>query len=50
MRPNEKIGNEAHPDMDQFFRIEEGTAGFVFDDKEDHLVGNGSVVAVLAGT
>jgi len=50
LQPNEEIGNEVHPNVDQFFRIEEGTARFVFDDKEDHLVGDGEAVVVPAGT
>ncbi|MEK6968563.1 MAG: hypothetical protein AABX51_08105 [Nanoarchaeota archaeon] len=26
LQPNEEISNEMHPDVDQFFRIEKGTA------------------------
>ena len=32
LQGGEEIGNEVHPDVDQFFRIEEGTARFVFHD------------------
>jgi mannose-6-phosphate isomerase-like protein (cupin superfamily) len=35
---------------DQFFRIEEGQAKFVFNGKEEHLVGDGDAVVVPAGT
>lgn len=49
--PGEEIGNEVHAQVDQFFRIETGTAKFVFDDgKEEHLVGAGDAVIVPAGT
>ena len=37
LQPGEEIGNEVHPDVDQFFRIEEGKARFVFNDTEEHL-------------
>ena len=50
LQPNEEIGNEVHPKVDQFFRIEEGNAKFVFNDKEEHLVGDGDAVVVPAGT
>ena len=50
LQPNQEIGNEVHPKVDQFFRIEEGNAKFVFNDKEEHLVGDGDAVVVPAGT
>jgi mannose-6-phosphate isomerase-like protein (cupin superfamily) len=50
LQPNEEIGNEVHPKVDQFFRIEEGNAKFVFNDKEEHFVGDGDAVVVPAGT
>ena len=50
LQPNEEIGNEVHPNVDQFFRIEGGNARFVFNDKEEHLVGDGDAVVVPAGT
>lgn len=50
LQPNEEIGNEVHSDVDQFFRIEEGKAKFVFNNKEEHLVGDGDAVVVPAGT
>ena len=49
LQPNEEIGNEVHANVDQFFRIEEGNAKFVFNDKEEHLVGDGDAVVVPAG-
>ncbi len=49
LQPNEEIGNEVHPDIDQFFRIEEGNAKFVMNGKED-LAGDGDAVVVPAGT
>jgi len=48
--PGEEIGNEVHHTVDQFFRIEEGEAKFVFEGKEEHLVQAGDAVIVPAGT
>jgi mannose-6-phosphate isomerase-like protein (cupin superfamily) len=50
LQPKEEIGNEVHQNVDQFFRIEEGKAKFVFDGKEEHVIGNGDAVLVPAGT
>jgi mannose-6-phosphate isomerase-like protein (cupin superfamily) len=48
--PKEEIGNEIHPDVDQFFRIEEGRARFVLNGTEEHLVSAGGAAVVPAGT
>jgi len=50
LQPKEEIGNEVHADVDQFFRIEEGEARFVFEGKEKHTVRAGEAVVVPAGT
>lgn len=50
LQPGEDIGNEVHAGVDQFFRIEEGDAKFVFGGKEEHLVHAGDAVVVPAGT
>jgi mannose-6-phosphate isomerase-like protein (cupin superfamily) len=50
LQPGEDIGNEIHPDVDQFFRIEQGKAKFIFNGSEEHLVKNGDAVVVPAGT
>jgi mannose-6-phosphate isomerase-like protein (cupin superfamily) len=50
LQPSEEIGNEVHPTVDQFFRIEDGEARFVFNTKEEHLVRDGDAVVVPAGT
>jgi mannose-6-phosphate isomerase-like protein (cupin superfamily) len=50
LKPGEEIGNEVHQNVDQFFRIEQGEATFVFNGKEKHLVKNGDAVIVPAGT
>jgi len=50
LQPGEEIGNEVHNKVDQFFRLEEGEAKFVFGGKEEHLVKNGDAVIVPAGT
>ena len=50
LQPGEEIGNEVHPNVDQFFRIEQGEATFVFNENEKHLAKNGDAVIVPAGT
>jgi mannose-6-phosphate isomerase-like protein (cupin superfamily) len=50
LRPGEEIGDEVHPNVDQFFRIEQGEAKFVLDEKEERLVRDGDAVVVPAGT
>ena len=48
--PGEDIGDEVHPKVDQFFRIEQGEAKFVFDENLERLVHEGDAVVVPAGT
>ncbi len=50
LQPSEEIGNEVHHTVDQFFRIEEGEAKFVFSGKEEYVVHAGDAVIVPAGT
>jgi len=50
LQPGEEIGNEVHNHVDQFFRVEEGEAKFVFNGKENHVAKDGDVVVVPAGT
>src|SRR5208337_1883867 len=51
LQPGEEIGNEVHPKVDQFFRIEQGEAKFIFENGEDEQVAkNGDAVIVPAGT
>src|SRR5512137_1217471 len=50
LKPGEEIGNEVHKKVDQFFRIEQGQASFVFSGKEKHLAKDGDAVIVPAGT
>ncbi len=50
LQPGEEIGNEVHPAVDQFFRIEEGEARFVFEGKEEHVAHGSDAVIVPAGT
>ena len=49
LQPKEEIGKEVHEHVDQFFRIEQGRAKFVFNDTEEHLAGAGDAVVVPAG-
>ncbi len=49
LQPGEEIGNEVHPNVDQFFRIEQGEAKFVFNG-EEHFVRDGDAVVVPART
>jgi mannose-6-phosphate isomerase-like protein (cupin superfamily) len=50
LQPGEEIGDEVHPNVDQFFRLEAGEAKFVFNETEEHLVHDADVVIVPAGT
>jgi mannose-6-phosphate isomerase-like protein (cupin superfamily) len=50
LQPGEEIGDEVHHGTDQFFRVEEGEAKFIFQEVEENLVGNGDAVVVPAGT
>ncbi len=50
LQPGEEIRNEVHHNVDQFFRIEQGEAKFVFNGKEEHVAGDGDAVIVPAGT
>jgi mannose-6-phosphate isomerase-like protein (cupin superfamily) len=50
LKPKEQIGNEVHPHVDQFFRIEQGKAKFSIDNgKEKYVEGNGGAVMVPSG-
>ncbi|HTY61143.1 MAG TPA: cupin domain-containing protein [Acidobacteriota bacterium] len=48
--PGEEIGNEVHGTVDQFFRIEQGAARFVFNNSREEHVAAGDAVIVPAGT
>src|ERR1700693_6153786 len=50
LQSGEEIGDEVHPNTDQFFRIEQGEAKFIFNEKEEHIVRSGEAVVVPAGT
>lgn len=50
LQPGEEIGDEVHADVDQFFRIEQGEARFVFDENNERLVHDGDAVIVPAKT
>jgi len=50
LAPGEEIGREIHPETDQFFRIEEGHARFVFGGGEERSAAAGDAVVVPAGT
>jgi len=50
LQGGEEIGDEVHDTVDQFFRIEEGKAKFIFNGKEEHIVEEDEAVIVPAGT
>ncbi len=51
LKKGEEIGNEVHPKVDQFFRIEKGEAKFVLNNgKETKVAKDGDAVIVPAGT
>lgn len=47
--PNEEIGMEVHPNVDQFFKIEKGQ-GKVIMNGEETLVSDGFAIIIPAGT
>lgn len=49
LKPGENIGLETHKNVDQFFRIEQGTAKFILDG-EENIVRDDFAVVVSAGT
>lgn len=49
LQPGEEIGKEVHASVDQFFRIEQGEAKFVFNGKEEHRVHDADAVVVPRG-
>jgi mannose-6-phosphate isomerase-like protein (cupin superfamily) len=50
LKPGEEIGNEVHPNVDQFFRIEKGEAKFVFNSTEEYVAHGSDAVVIPAGT
>lgn len=50
LQPGEEIGEEVHTNVDQFFRVEQGEARFVFDRTEERVARAGDAVVVEAGT
>ena len=50
LQPGEEIGDEVHPNVDQFFRIEQGEAWFVINEEEHRAARDGDAVVVPAGT
>lgn len=50
LKPGEDIGDEVHPNVDQFFRIEKGQAKFVFGEQRERQAQDGDAVIVPAGT
>ncbi len=50
LKPGEEIGEEVHDHVDQFFRVEQGEARFIFNGSEEHVVRENEAVVVAAGT
>jgi mannose-6-phosphate isomerase-like protein (cupin superfamily) len=50
LAPGDDLGVDLHPHADQFFRIEQGDATFVFDEKQERAARPGDAVVVPAGT
>ena len=44
LQPGEQIGEEVHPDRDQFFRIEEGEGIIEIDSRQNRVEGDFAVV------
>lgn len=48
LQPGDEIGTEVHPDIDQFFRVEQGKAKLVLDGAE-HTLEHDEIAIVPAG-
>ena len=48
LKPNEEIGEETHPDNDQFFRIEAGHGKCIIDGN-DYQINDGDAIVIPAG-
>jgi mannose-6-phosphate isomerase-like protein (cupin superfamily) len=48
LKPKEEIGEETHPDNDQFFRIESGNGKCIIDGNE-YVIKTGDAVVIPAG-
>ncbi|PIR98491.1 MAG: cupin domain-containing protein [Candidatus Colwellbacteria bacterium CG10_big_fil_rev_8_21_14_0_10_41_28] len=49
LKPGEEIGNEVHG-LDQFIRIEQGTAKVIFNNKDEHEVSDDWAIVIPATT
>ncbi len=49
LKPNQEIGKEVHNNIDQFFRIEKGTAKAIVNN-EEIILKDGSVLIIPKGT
>jgi len=49
LKPNENIGMEVHPQVDQFIRIEEGQGKAILNGEES-ILEEGSAIVIPAGT
>lgn len=50
LKPQEEIGAEVHPTVDQFFRVEKGEGKVVIGEGEEHPVKDGDAIVIPAGT
>jgi mannose-6-phosphate isomerase-like protein (cupin superfamily) len=50
LRAGEEIGNEVYDNVDQFFRIDQGSAKIVLNNQEEHETHDGDAIVVPAGT
>lgn len=49
LKPKESIGTESHP-VDQFFRIEQGTALFTINGRDKYTAGPSDAILIPSGT
>jgi len=50
LKVGEEIPDEVYHNVDQFFRIEQGDAKFILNEKDEILAANGDAVIIPAGT
>jgi mannose-6-phosphate isomerase-like protein (cupin superfamily) len=48
--PGEEIGNEVHPNVDQFIRLEQGTGKAVLNNSDEFELGENYAIVIPAGS
>jgi mannose-6-phosphate isomerase-like protein (cupin superfamily) len=49
LKPKEDIGDEVHPETDQFIRVESGKGKIIFNEEETRKLNSGDATIITAG-